>query len=312
MKRTIALSLFLGGILSSCFFVNDIFEPPPENEETLQQKSEKAVSAYIRKTTHNEIYEPYGFGSITIRKPIEIVELEKLQKKQKSEPSVELDSAIAQKKRFIKQNNIERTLDLDHFFTLKDTTGILKIFETTFILNDTLGVKDLSAKIILYLPEKYEDALTYYFYEYNIFNTPSYYESRNLSNNFYAFFKEELEKRKGRDAKSAFLLHVIKMTQAVKDRGEFKQQEILEENVKEFISTQRTDIKDYEELQFSNLYQTQQDDTAEVNGYYFFHKFIGTFQGELDTNVVLVEFNKFYEIDNIYQMDRPFGAYFNE
>ena len=312
MKKNLVLSLFLGAVLSSCYFVNDIFDPPAPKEQSLQEKSEIAVRNHIKKTTDGMVYQPFGFGKITIHKPQEIVDLELLEKKRQTDPSEALDTAIAQQKRYIIENNIERTVDLDHFFTLKDSIGNIRVFETNFILNDTLGVKDLSAKIMVGLADIYEDALNYYFYEYNIFSTPSYYESRQLSANFFAFFKQELENRIGREQKSAFLLHVVKLTHEVKERGSFNQQEILEENVEQFIRTKRTDISEYESLEYSDLFQTQEEETQEVNGYYFFHKFIGTFQEEIDTNVVLIEFSKFYEIGNIYQMDRPFNTYFNQ
>jgi hypothetical protein len=311
MRIAFILPTIIGGLLTSCYFVNDIFDPPEEKKQSLQDLSQESVSNYLKKTTKGETYEPFGFGNLTIHKPEEILELERLEKKFKLNPSIELDSSIARKKRFIQLNKIERTIVLDHFFTLTDSVGKLKIFETNFTLNDTLGVKELSANIMLHLSSKYKDALSYYFYEYNIFNSPSYYESRNLSSNFYAFFKEELEKRDGRVQKTAFLLHALKMTYQVKLRGEFNQQVILEKMVTDYIVAERKDISDYRGLDFSELYQTQ-NEQEELMGYYFFHKFIGSFQEQLDTSVVLIEFSKFYEIDMIYQMDRPFGTYFKD
>ena len=242
MKTNLVLSLFLGVMLSSCYFINDIFDPPIEKEQSLQEKSEIAVKEHIKETTKGMVYQPYGFGKITIHKPQEIVDLELLESTRKTDPSPALDTAIAQQRKFILENGIERTIDLDHFFTLKDSLGTLKVFETNFILNDTLGVKELNADIMLNLSDNYEDALNYYFYEYNIFSTPSYYESRQLSANFFAFFKQELENRKGREEKSAFLLHTVKLTYEVKERGSFNQQEILEKNVQDFINTKRNYI----------------------------------------------------------------------
>lgn len=310
MNNKLYLSLLLGAFLSSCYFVDDIFDPPKEKEPSLQVQSQKAVGKYLRLNAEGT-YEPFGFSTLTIHKPVEIIELESLEKKNKSQPSVELDSAIAQQKRIIKRGEIERTLDLDHFFTIKDTSGRLTVFETNFILNDTLGVKDISAKIMFQMSGTYEEALTYYFYEYNIFATSSYYESRTLSSDFYSFFKAELEKRNNLQQKSAFLLHVIKLTHQVKKKGAFNQQTILELNVINFMKTRRPDITEYKELTFSELYETQDEKSLEVNGYYFFHKFIGSFEGQLDTNVIMVEFSPYYEIGNIFQMDRPFDPYFN-
>lgn len=309
MKKITIISAMLIGLMTSCYFVDDIFDPPKEKEPSLQDRSQIAVTKHI-KSTSLQIYEPYGFSGITVRKPVELVELEELEQKAKSKPSEELDSIIAAKKAFIEYYNIERTIDLDHFFTLTDSLGNVNIYETTFTLNDTLGVKDLSASVMVDLPPLYEDALNYYFYEYNIFLSSSYYEARTLSTNFYTFFKAEFEKREGLNQKSAFLLHVIKLTHEVKARGSFDQQEILEENVKVFMTDVRTDIKEYNSLKFSDLYQTQDEGSEDVKGYYFFHKFIGSYNNNTDTNVVMIEFSPYYEIDNIYQMDRPFETYF--
>lgn len=309
MKTVITLSIVLAAVMSSCYFVDDIFDPPSDEKESLQSRCESAISNYI-KTTTGETYSPYGFGSLTIHKTEEIIELEKLESEQKVNPSAELDSAVAQQKRYVEENKLGRTLDLDHFFTLTDSTGLLKIFETNFILNDSLQVTDLSAKIMLRMDGKYEETLSYFFFEYNIFMTSSYYESRNLSNNFYAFFKDELEKRSGLTEKSDFLRHSLKLVHEIKAKGAFDQQAILEDNVQVYLKEKRKDIKDYEYLKFSELYQKQEENSDEITGYYFFHKFIGNYLEQVDTNVIMIEFSPYYEITSIFQMDRPFDVYF--
>lgn len=296
--------------MSSCFFADTIFEPPASKETSLQELSQKAVSSYLEDQTQKD-YRPFGFGVITIRKPLEIVELEELQEKADQKPSAEYDTLILQKKAFIEENRIERSISLDHFFTLTDSLGKITVYETNFILNDTLGVKDVSAEIILPLGRKLLPALENYFYEYNIFLTPSYYESLNLSSNFYAFFKSELERREGIQEKSDFLLHTLKLTEQVAKEGAFEQEKILQRQVKQYMSKERGDVKSYEPLSFSDLYQKMQEENENVKGYYFFHKFMGTYQEVRDTNVVLIEFNPYYEMEQIYQMDRPFDQYFN-
>jgi hypothetical protein len=310
MKRQIAILIMLGTLMNSCYFLDDIFDPPKEKVPTLQDKSEEAISDYI-KTNVEGLHKPYGFGTITIHKPIEIIELEQLEKQNKEKPSYKLEKKIERKKKIIKRNNIERTLDLDHFFTIKDSIGRVTVYETNFLLNDTLGVKDISAKILLKLPEGFEEILDYFFYEYNIFLTHSFVESRELSQNFYAFFKKELEAKTSLQEKSAFLLHALKLCKQIRYRGSFEQQKILETNTQEYISDEKSDILNYQSLTFSTLYQTMDDNNEELKGYYFFHKFSGVYGGVLDTNVVLIEFTPYYEIDNVFQMGRPFEQYFN-
>ena len=100
------------------------------------------------------------------------------------------------------------------------------------------------------------------------------------------------------------------MTRQVKLKGSFDQQYVLERESNIHLKNNRPDITEYEDLKFSDLYQTTSENSDEVTGYYFFHKFIGSFKEQKDTNVVLIEFNPYYEIDKIYQMDRPFAQYF--
>ena len=161
------------------------------------------------------------------------------------------------------------------------------------------------------LPTGYDEVLDYFFYEYNIFLTHSFVESRELSHNFYAFFKQELELQPTLENKSAFLLHALRLTKEIKDRGSFDQQAIMETFSKDYISRYRQDISNYNPMQFSPLYENDTDSTNSPIGYYFFHKFIGNYQGITDTNVVLIEFSPYYEIQSVYQMDRPFAQYFN-
>ncbi|OIQ24632.1 MAG: hypothetical protein BM555_07035 [Crocinitomix sp. MedPE-SWsnd] len=311
MKKIHFTLVILCGLLSSCYFVDDIFDPSPAKEPSLQELSEKSIAEYLS-TKEDQKYDPYGFGEIKITKPIDIAELEKLEKQRKDQgfSNPELDSSIAQKKRFVEQNNIERTINLDHFFTFTDTNERCVVYETTFTLNDTLGVKNVRAKIMQPIEENYTSILSYFFYEKAIFLAASYQESKVLSRNFYAFFKAELENRKDMTEKSAFLLHALKITRQVKIKGKFDQQDVMERQIGYYMRNDRPDITDYENVEFSDLYETIDENSNEISGYYFFHKFIGNFNEVNDTNVVLIEFNPFYEIGNIYQMDRPFGDYF--
>ena len=177
MKK-IGLSIIIGcSLLSSCFFVDDIFDTEEKKEETLQQKSQKAVSTYLH-GTKNQTYVPYGFGPITIHKPAEIQELEELerQRSQNNNKSDKLDSLIAQKRSFIEKHNIHRTIDLDHFFTLTDTANRTIVFETNFTLNDTLEVENLKAGIFQRIPADDVKTLGYFFYEKPIFDPKCYFE----------------------------------------------------------------------------------------------------------------------------------------
>lgn len=309
MKKIHLFLILLCGSMTSCYFVDDIFDPPTPKEPSLYERSQKSITAYL-KNQNTYTYDPFGFGELVIKKPIDLVELENLEKEYENKPSPALDSAIAQKKRLIEVYNIQRTLELDHFFTYTDSTGLMTVYETRFLLNDTLGVKDLSAKIKLNLEHKHQSILEFFFYERPIFLMTSYQDSKILSQNFYAFFKAELERRNSLEEKSSFLLHTLEITRQIKLKGKFDQQYVLERETLEYMNKNRPDITEYQDLSFSELYETTSENSEEVDGYYFFHKFIGDFNKQKDTNVVLIEFSPYYEIDQIYQMDRPFAQYF--
>lgn len=311
MTRVLLILLPVTLLLSGCFIADEIFMPPePEKEKSLQEKCETSVSKHLKKEAGNLKYTPYGFSKIFIYKPVEILELEKLVESYKSEPNPATDSIIKAKRAFIEEKGIERTVELDHFYTLSDSLGNITVLEEKFRLNDTLGVIDATPLIILEIPEEYEDVLVYYFYEYTIFLGYSYDSGKRLSQEFYGYFKSHLEELKTISARSGFLWHTLKLVKKVKEAGEFNQQAVLEDMTKTHIRENRPDIENYQPLDFSTLYQNSTEDSKSVINYYFFHKFIGLYGKVLDTNVVMVEFTPYYEIDQIYQMDRPFEPYF--
>ncbi len=302
--------------MSGCFIVDDLLAPPPkEKEKTLQERSETAIKLYVRNNAKSDKYDPYGFGELKIVKPLEIQELEELEEEQTQNNSDHQARKIDSLKKHIRENRIERTVELEHFFTLKDSVNPKKIqvLESTFILDDTLGVKNFKPQLILELDPKLEDVLVYYFFEYTIFLAETYQSSKELSIEFYNFFKSGLENIKSIERKSEFLAHVLDLCDYVKKNGSFDPDIILQDKVSDHISTKRNDISEYSSINFSSLFvKTAEEDENRFDpeGYYFFHKFIGSYKNEIDTNVVMVEFSKYYEIDNIYQMDRPFERYF--
>ncbi|MCG8576351.1 MAG: hypothetical protein MI810_15795 [Flavobacteriales bacterium] len=304
LKKIILLGL-VASILPGCFVMDQLLAPPPPvKQESLQEKSEKTVKAYVNQGKGDSEYAPFGFSEIKIIKPVQLAELEKLQKTT-PKPEAKIDSL----KQLIEAKNIERTIELEHFFTLKEDESTVHVLESKFILNDTLGIKDVQAQILLEMDKKYEDALIYYFNEYTIFLAETYYSSKQLSKNFYDFFKARLEEIEGISAKSDFLEHTIELCYYVKKNGTFDPDVILERNVSAYIWEERTDIHNYSPLEFSTLFEKPQAE-PEQGGYYFFHKFMGSYENQLDTNVVMVEFSEYYEINGIYQMERPFDTYF--
>lgn len=311
MNRTYPILLILAIFLSGCIITDELFLPPaPEQEEPLQDQVQAMVEKHLASQTKGFKYVPYGFSEILITKPQPILELETLEAEQKKNPEANLDSAIQAKRKFIRENDIQRTVSVDHFYTLEDDQENITVIEDRFYLNDTLKVLGSDLLLMTEIPPTYEDVLVYYFYEYTIFLERTYEESKKLSQEFYAFFKQRLEALSTIRERSNFLLHTLELCYYVKQTGHFDQQYILEYIVQNYIQKERRDIQDYEPIDFSILYEQSEEGSTNVLGYYFFHKFIGTYGTEIDTNVIMVEFSPWYELGEIYQMDRPYDQYF--
>ena len=316
MIRKLLVLVIVAMTLNGCFIVDELLAPPPAQMEVpLQERTQDSVSAFIRERSIANRYKPYGFSQVKIIKPLEIVAGEKYEDELAHHPdSVLLKNKIDSLQSDIAAKKLERTIKIEHFFTLKDTLKHLNIFEVEFSLNEKLQVVDERPEILLTLSPDYEEILGYYFHEYTIFLASTYEESRQLSIDFYNFFKTHLESLESVDEKSKFLEHTLVLCKEVKETGVFNQQRTVENIVIRFIKEERKDIVDYKPLQFSTLYQKEINTPGAegIEGYYFFHKFSGSYDSIPDTNVVFVEFSPWYEIKDIYQMDPPFDPYFNE
>lgn len=301
--------LFLS--FQSCYIADSIFLVPSqtaEEEKSLQVKCETNVKEYIAERAAKELYTSYGFSELKIIKPLEIAQLEALEEKALNDPTNKsLQDEYSQKKAVIEERGIKTTLELGHLFSLaSDSTG-LSILEIDYTLNDQLQVIDIHPKILLTLPLDYAKVTDYFMQEYTIFNAPTYEEAKNLSIQFYNFFKEKMETYPIVSTKSDFLHHALDICKIVQDQRVFDQNYIAQSVLKSYVEKNRTDIIDYRALEFSPLYETNKDDS--LVGYYFFHKFMGSYRDVLDTNVVLVEFSPYYQVDKIFQLTGTFESY---
>lgn len=294
-------------IMNSCFIADEYLIEEEVPEKSLQEKVEVAVENYVIARKGSAYYSHYGFSTIKIIKPLAIVELEKLENTATSD-SIQQQKDIDSLKKWISDNNIHTHLKTEHFFTLRDSNE-LQIFETEFTLDDTLHIINTRPEIVLTLPSDREEILNYYFFEYTIFLADTYEQSKQLSQSFYRFFKNRIEELEGSTAKSKFLEHTLNLCESVKEKGQFDQQRILEKMVVDYINKERTDIEEYLPMAFSPLFEKEEQSEGQ-SGYYFFHKFSGTFEKESATHVVMVEFSPYYEMENVYEMDPPFDQYF--
>ena len=316
MSLRIILGLFIvSSFLHGCFITDQLFveQEEPIEEINIQAKAEQNVSAEILSEIGKDEYTPYGFSQLKVIKPLELVQLEEMELKLRLHPK---DSALMTKiqkqKEFIKKNRIERAAELSHFFTLITDTLNINIVEAKYTLNDTLAVLDMEPEIVLTVPKSYQLMIDYYFNEYTIIIAKTYTEGKKMSRSFYRFFKDQLETYDRVDEKSNFLKHILDICTMVKFKGDFDQEYIVQKVLEKFIKKERQDIKDYAPLAYSTLFETKNNADNSVVGYYFFHKFIGNYADQKDSNVVLVEFSPYYQVDQIFQLDSTFESYTNQ
>jgi hypothetical protein len=301
--------------LQGCFIADELFLEEPEGSTrlNLQAEAEQSIIKKIQSELGENEYTPYGFSQLKVIKPLPIVELEEMELQQRLHPKdTALMSAIKTQKQIIRDNKIERTAQLSHFFTLVSDTVNINVLEAKYTLNDTLAVKKVEPEIVLTVPKKYQLMIDYYFNEYTIIIARSYTEGKLLSKSFYRFFKDQLETYTTVSQKSAFLKHTLDICTMVKYKGNFDQQHIVKNVLQKFVKDERKDIQNYTPLKSSTLYETKNNNDNSVVGYYFFHKFIGNFADQKDTNVVLVEFSPYYQVDQIFQLDGSYESYTNQ
>jgi hypothetical protein len=310
--RNVAL-LFITFLFFGCLVADEIFLAPQEPEVSLQTRAEQSIQEYILKRSETETYNSYGFSELVVKKPVLIHKLDSLDRVVQMNPKNE----IARQNRdtlqaLVRANKIQRTAVLEHFFTLKsDSTDFVNVFEIKYTLDDTLGVLQTDPKIILTIPASYKTLLDYYFYEYTLFIAPTYAEARQMSRKFYQYFKAQQEELSLTTRKSDFLKHTLEICKLVKVNGKFEQDRIVQGLFKLYMKERRKDIKLYEPIAFSSLFETIEENNDSLIGYYFFHKFTGEYAGAIDTNAVLIEMSPYYEIDQVFQLDQPYENYVN-
>jgi hypothetical protein len=317
MRITVGIQLILlflaGFFFQGCWVADALFLPETEKEQLpLQDRCEEAVAGYINANKGDDLYKPYGFSRVIIHKPIEILELEELEKERKhgTRTGPEIDSLIIKKQNYIHAHNIERTAEISHYFLLwpagKQTQTLL---EVNYRLNDTLAIIDATPEIMLELEPAYQEVFDYYFHEYTIFVSSVYPEGRQLSNEFYTFFKAHQETLNGVTAKSAFLMHSLKVTKYIKEAGAFNPGAVTSDFVTERLQSGPDAVPGYESLQFTPLYEKRTAD--QVTGYYIFHKFIGRLNEVTDHYVIRADFTPYYELESISYMSEPFESFLN-
>lgn len=301
---------FLG--LTGCYIADDLFlEEPPPARPTIQKSCQTAVQDYIRGKLTTENYTAFGFTDVIVHVPQMLLNLEEMEADREAGflEGPESDSVIAARKAQLEAAGVQRTAEIEHFFTLKKATGNLEVVEARYLLNDTFAVIDFEPLMLFEIPDYYEMALTYFFYEYTLFKSPDINEARRLSNSFYAFFKTHLDGITNLTERSAFYLNCIKVTESVRASGIFDPNQIAQALIHDAQWSSLDPDLAQKDIAFSPLYEKSTANA--VSGYYIFYKFSQTIAGAADTAVLRFDFSPFYELESQTLINPPYDPYFN-
>lgn len=298
-------------VLPGCYFADAVFLEPTPPKVSLQKDSERSVEKYIRKRSGSLSYTSFGFTPLTVHVPEEIVVLEEIEANRREGfiSGPEIDSVIRAKRNYLEANQIQRTVHLDHLYTLEGSSKTITVLESEFILNDTLGVMDFKPLLFCTIPDSLEQALNYYIYEYTLFASSDITESRRLSNRFYYFFKQHQESIEDLEIKSNFFKHALIATHFVLKRSEFNPNEFVQWLTIQFNHNAFITNSAYTPVEFSPLYEKSLD--GKITGYYIFHKFNLEKVDTSTLHAVEIHFSKHYEFLLQTYLEEPFDHYFN-
>ena len=311
MNKNYVLIILILLTLTSCFIADGIFSEDNSNKVSLDKKVEQEISKYIKDNSENYIYKNYGFSELIIKKPAELVVLDDLKRKQKKDTSnLKIDSQIKRLKKLIKDKNIRYTLEMDHEYSLKNKeTTQVELFETKFILADSIVVTEIIPLLNIKLTQKDVTIFENYFYETPIFSSGSYENNKKLSIQFYNYLKAHQDQLKGIKVKSDFLKHSLLLCQEIKEDGSFDHYFFLSKLTDQFFRKDST-IIDYKSIEHTNLFETKID--KKLVNYYLFHKFRHYINNRLDTSAVYIEFSPYYELNIVSNLEKPYNSYFHD
>jgi hypothetical protein len=299
--------------ISGCFIADDAFGAPKEPILSLKQKIQNSISVYVKENSGGFSYYKYGFSELIIYKPEKIVLLDNLIKDRNNKEldQNKLEKQISDAESEVIEKDLRYTIEMDHVYSLTNKkTGNAELYESRFLLTDSLTVDEVTLLMNISMNNDQESMFADYFYETTIFLSGDYKQNKDLSREFYTFFKKHQEKLNSIKKKSDFLTHTLWLCQQVKKIGMFNQNEVLEKlSLNRIRSTK--ELIDYESIKFSRVYEI--NDEENLKGYYFFHKFSHLNNiNEVKESVVYIGFSLYYEITEILQVEKPYKHYFDE
>lgn len=314
MKNTFSILILVLATsisLHSCLIADDIFyENNGVSMGNLQTKIESNIQNSLKENDSIADYLPYEFTDVKIHKPLEMALVDSLTELKGKNRTDEVTHQIDSLETLIAENEIEYILETDHYYQFSiPNTDSTYIRESKFMLNQKLElIYELPLLQIETNSEKSEIFYDY-FYEEAIFRLGDYQTNYMASIQFYRFFKAQINQINSPYLKSKFLDHTLYLCQKIKDQGEFDQNRVLKEITYQTIS-ENPELPNYQSIEFSDLYEI--NESEEVVGYYFFHKFSTSTQSQTDTLVYYVGFNPYYQVVDLRAMQEPYNNYFNE
>jgi hypothetical protein len=204
--------------------------------------------------------------------------------------------------------NLKRQISINHVFSINDRRdSTVNLQNVNFILSNELEVIDYVPLYQIEISENEERLFAKFFFKSPILKAYSYEESRRLSTTFYTYFEEEWLKKDNALDRSYFLKHILQIIELVDMTNEFDVQLVAEQVLISHMRTNRSDIVNYKPIDFSQLYEINENET--LTGYYFFHTFNYQIDDQTEQMSVYVKFNPFYEVERIVESNQEYDPY---
>ena len=311
MKSYVLPFLFaLTFTLPSCFIANDLFleEEEPKLSLPLEVVVKDSVYRYIQsKKGINQKYLSYGYEPLKVIVPKEVKNKEMWESRKDvlGFDQEEVNNKIAYYDSIVKTKKLSRKISIEHTFSLRERgDSLLDLQSINFILSNQLEVIDFIPRYQINLDVEEEKAFAKFYYESPIIKAYTYSESQSLSKNFYSFFKDEWNVKKSNIERGAFLEHIVDVVKLVQSENEFDIQSVSQTLLVDYMKKNRSDIIGYEPIDFSPLYEINEDEKLE--GYYFFHTFNFQNNDKTEPLSVYVKFNRFYEVEKIIETNESY------
>ncbi|MFI5203654.1 MAG: hypothetical protein ACHQF2_04090 [Flavobacteriales bacterium] len=294
---------------------------------TAQEKAEKGIEEYVRKTDPNgSNYKSYNFGQLYRLPAPEIKELEELQKLRDSLPSLKqqygskydsmqtaYDTLIAVKQREIKTRNIRSQLIISHLYTVKfanDPGG--NVYEADFILDADFHVVDYRAKLAAKLNDDDFEWFFYFFRQTNLLGSGDIEADNADSDRLYDFYNTRLASLT--DGKEEFLKTALRTTRCIYRYKAVDKSRISAYILMKYLQEYEM-YPNYHPVKFSPVEDIYTKTPAgdSLIGYKNFHLFEHTDSlGKKTQSGVYAEFDVYFVPAGLLKLEPPFDKYFGE